>query len=71
MALYVGQISRCCTEGPRLLPLTAARRPFLKAHRISHLKITGTGKTTSARVLSTQAAVPLIYIPLESLMSKW
>jgi hypothetical protein len=31
----------------------------------------GTGKTTSARVLSTQAAVPLVYIPLESLMSKW
>ncbi|GBF90964.1 cell division cycle 48 [Raphidocelis subcapitata] len=31
----------------------------------------GTGKTTSARVLSTQAAVPLVYIPLEGLMSKW
>ncbi|KAI8472467.1 MAG: P-loop containing nucleoside triphosphate hydrolase protein [Monoraphidium minutum] len=31
----------------------------------------GTGKTTSARVLSSQVAVPLIYVPLESLLSKW
>ena len=31
----------------------------------------GTGKTTSARVISTQAALPLVYIPLESIMSKW
>ncbi|GAB4821726.1 hypothetical protein N2152v2_008772 [Parachlorella kessleri] len=31
----------------------------------------GTGKTTSARVIATQAAVPLVYIPLEAIMSKW
>lgn len=31
----------------------------------------GTGKTTSARVIATQAAVPLAYIPLESIVSKW
>jgi SpoVK/Ycf46/Vps4 family AAA+-type ATPase len=31
----------------------------------------GTGKTSSARVIASQAAVPLIYIPLESLGSKW
>jgi SpoVK/Ycf46/Vps4 family AAA+-type ATPase len=31
----------------------------------------GTGKTTSARVLSSQAGVPLVYVPLESLGSKW
>lgn len=31
----------------------------------------GTGKTTSARVLSTQASIPLVYVPLEVLMSKW
>jgi len=31
----------------------------------------GTGKTTSARVISTQAAVPLIYVPLEAVLSKW
>lgn len=31
----------------------------------------GTGKTTSARVLATQAGVPLVYIPLESIASKW
>ena len=31
----------------------------------------GTGKTTSARVISSQAAVPLVYVPLEAVMSKW
>jgi ATP-dependent 26S proteasome regulatory subunit len=31
----------------------------------------GTGKTSSARVIASQAAVPLVYIPLESLGSKW
>ena len=29
------------------------------------------GKTTSARIISTQAAIPLIYLPLEAVMSKW
>ncbi len=29
------------------------------------------GKTTSARVISSQAAVPLIYLPLEAVLSKW
>ena len=31
----------------------------------------GTGKTSSARVIASQAAVPLVYIPLEALVSKW
>lgn len=31
----------------------------------------GTGKTTSARVIASQAAVPMVYIPLEAVMSKW
>lgn len=31
----------------------------------------GTGKTTSARIIASQAAVPLVYIPLESVVSKW
>ena len=31
----------------------------------------GTGKTTSARVIASQAAVPLVYFPLEVLVSKW
>jgi len=31
----------------------------------------GTGKTTSARVIANQAAVPLVYVPLEALGSKW
>lgn len=31
----------------------------------------GTGKTSSARVIANQAAVPLCYIPLEALSSKW
>ncbi|GAX83606.1 hypothetical protein CEUSTIGMA_g11031.t1 [Chlamydomonas eustigma] len=31
----------------------------------------GTGKTTSARVISSQSAVPLVYVPLEAVLSKW
>ena len=31
----------------------------------------GTGKTTSARVIASQSNVPLVYIPLEALASKW
>eukprot|EP01025_Chloroclados_australasicus_P065208 TRINITY_DN885_c0_g1_i1.p1 TRINITY_DN885_c0_g1~~TRINITY_DN885_c0_g1_i1.p1 ORF type:complete len:706 (-),score=89.64 TRINITY_DN885_c0_g1_i1:355-2406(-) len=31
----------------------------------------GTGKTTSARVIAKMASVPLVYVPLESIMSKW
>ncbi|KAL4458849.1 hypothetical protein ABPG75_013714 [Micractinium tetrahymenae] len=31
----------------------------------------GTGKTTSARIIASQAAVPLVYIPLEAVVSKW
>lgn len=31
----------------------------------------GTGKTTSAKVIASQASVPLVYIPLEALVSKW
>ena len=31
----------------------------------------GTGKTTSARLIASQAAVHLIYLPLESILSKW
>jgi hypothetical protein len=31
----------------------------------------GTGKTTMARVIATQAGVPMIYVPVESIMSKW
>lgn len=31
----------------------------------------GTGKTTSAKIISAQVNVPLIYMPLESILSKW
>jgi ATP-dependent 26S proteasome regulatory subunit len=31
----------------------------------------GTGKTTCARIIANQAAIPLINIPLESVASKW
>ncbi|EFN53357.1 hypothetical protein CHLNCDRAFT_26073, partial [Chlorella variabilis] len=31
----------------------------------------GTGKTTSARIIASQASVPLVYIPLEAVVSKW
>jgi hypothetical protein len=29
------------------------------------------GKTTSARVMASRAAVPLVYLPLEAVLSKW
>lgn len=31
----------------------------------------GVGKTTAARVIANEASVPLIYVPIESIMSKW
>jgi len=31
----------------------------------------GTGKTTAARIAAAQADLPLVYAPLEALMSKW
>lgn len=31
----------------------------------------GTGKTSSARLLSRRSALPLVYVPLEALVSKW
>lgn len=31
----------------------------------------GVGKTTAARVIAGEAGVPLIYVPIESIMSKW
>jgi hypothetical protein len=31
----------------------------------------GTGKTTMARVIATAAGVPMVYVPVESIMSKW
>lgn len=31
----------------------------------------GTGKTTAARVIACQAEIPLVYIPLEAIASKW
>lgn len=31
----------------------------------------GTGKTTMARALASEASVPLVYVPVESIMSKW
>lgn len=31
----------------------------------------GTGKTTSAKIIASQVGIPLLYMPLESIMSKW
>lgn len=31
----------------------------------------GTGKTTSAKIIASQVGIPLLYLPLESVMSKW
>lgn len=31
----------------------------------------GTGKTHVVRIVSSQASIPLVYIPLESTASKW
>ncbi|KAE9461639.1 hypothetical protein C3L33_06454, partial [Rhododendron williamsianum] len=41
---------------------------FLKAHQASY---TCTGKTSCARVIANQAGVPLLYVPLEVVMSKY
>lgn len=31
----------------------------------------GTGKTTSAKIIAKQVKIPLIYLPLEAIMSKF
>ncbi len=31
----------------------------------------GTGKTTMARVIASESRIPLVYLPVESIMSKW
>ena len=31
----------------------------------------GTGKTTSARIIASTTNLPMIYVPLDSIMSKW
>jgi SpoVK/Ycf46/Vps4 family AAA+-type ATPase len=31
----------------------------------------GVGKTTAARIIANESAVPLVYVPIESIMSKW
>ena len=31
----------------------------------------GTGKTSSAKIIASKIGVPLVYMPLESIMSKW
>ena len=31
----------------------------------------GTGKTTIARIIGSQVDIPLVYVPIESIMSKW
>jgi|GEM_PF-2483298 len=31
----------------------------------------GTGKTTMARVIASESNIPLVYLPVESIMSKW
>jgi AAA+ superfamily predicted ATPase len=33
--------------------------------------VAGAGKTSTARVLAGRASLPLVYVPLESLVSKW
>ena len=31
----------------------------------------GTGKTTSAKIIASQVGIPLIYVPIEAVLSKW
>jgi len=31
----------------------------------------GTGKTTAARIIAGEVSIPLVYVPVESIMSKW
>lgn len=31
----------------------------------------GVGKTTAARIIAGEAGIPLVYVPIESIMSKW
>ncbi|MCP4484754.1 MAG: AAA family ATPase, partial [Flavobacteriaceae bacterium] len=31
----------------------------------------GTGKTTSAKIIASQVGIPLVYVPIETILSKW
>jgi hypothetical protein len=75
MAAASADVHSCCAARLLLLQLVAA-------DTIHHLYCTlcpphhalcapGTGKTSSARLLSRRAALPLVYVPLEALVSKW
>jgi SpoVK/Ycf46/Vps4 family AAA+-type ATPase len=44
---------------------------FIRAKCVLFEGPPGCGKTTSARIIASQAKVPLVYIPLEAIMSKY
>ena len=49
-------------------------RRFIATRTMPHLFFygpPGTGKTTAAKIAAAEAGLPLVYAPLEALMSKW
>ncbi|MDY6934096.1 MAG: ATP-binding protein [Spirochaetota bacterium] len=51
--------------------MTRARFESNRPHAILFEGAPGVGKTTIARIISGRVDLPLIYIPIESIMSKW
>ena len=59
------EVYREVMEGTR----AAGRAPHAKA--ILFEGPPGTGKTSTARILAAQLGRPMVYLPLESVVSKW
>lgn len=43
----------------------------VSAVRLSGVPQAGCGKTTMARMIATRVKIPMVYVPLEAVMSKW
>ncbi|MBI4453168.1 ATP-binding protein [Candidatus Woesearchaeota archaeon] len=54
--------------------IVAGTRKYVESNRPKAVLFEGppgTGKTTSARIIAGEAQVPLLYVPIESIMTKW
>lgn len=65
LALNFPQVYEGITEGTRMKKEPNAPKAVLFEGP------PGTGKTTSAKIIAKQVKIPLIYLPLEAIMSKF
>ena len=64
----------CCLRALRVSdrPVPASTESMcVSAMRLSGVPQAGCGKTTMARMIATRVKIPMVYVPLEAVMSKW